>query len=117
MFVSVIVDPGSIDTANAMASLLTNTGFKKIQRSCWENAKFTENELSDLKKDIDRLTDYYDVVRIYQFPLNGMFVITELREKKWKRCQLNGSPAKTATAKPKAGAAAPRQASSPATKR
>ncbi|MBQ2601322.1 MAG: CRISPR-associated protein Cas2 [Treponema sp.] len=92
MFVSIIIDPGSIDTASSLVNLLTNTGFKKIQRSCWENPKVTENELSDLKKDIDRVTDYYDVIRIYQFPLNGMFVITELKEKKWKRCQLSAAP-------------------------
>ena len=92
MFVSIIVDPGSIDSARSIASLLINTGFKKVLRSCWENAGITEEELTDLKKDIDRVTDYYDNVRMYQFPLNGLFVITELKEKKWRRCQLSGTP-------------------------
>ncbi len=91
MFVSIIVDPGSIDSARSIASLLVNTGFKKVLRSCWENAGITEEELTDLKKDIDRVTDYYDNVRMYQFPLNGLFVITELKEKRWRRCQLSGS--------------------------
>ncbi|HAK68990.1 MAG TPA: CRISPR-associated protein Cas2 [Treponema sp.] len=95
MFVSIIIDPGSIDSARAVMGLLNNTGFRQIQRSCWENPKITENDLAGLKKDIDRVTDYYDVVRIYQFPLNGMFVITELKEKKWRRCQLSAAAPKT----------------------
>ncbi len=91
MFVSIVVDPGSIDSARSMVNLLVNTGFKKILRGCWENSKISEDELSDLKKEIDRVTDYYDNIRIYQFPLNGMFVITELKEKKWRKCQLAGA--------------------------
>ena len=60
----------------------------------------TETELTDLKKEIDRVTDYYDTVRIYQFPLNGMFVITELKQKRWKRCQMrsDSEPAKKSAA-------------------
>lgn len=88
MFVSIVVDPGSIDSARALVDLLVNLGFKKIQRSCWENAKVNEDDLSNLKKEIDRVTDYYDIIRLYQFPINGMFVITELKEKKWRKCQI-----------------------------
>ena len=88
MFVSVILDPGGIDSARLLISLLTNTGFRKIQRACWENMNMTENDLAGLKKEIDRITDYYDTVRIYQFPIDGMFVITELKQKKWRRCPM-----------------------------
>ncbi len=91
MFVSVVLDPGGIDSARALVNILTQTGFKKIQRACWEHMSVTEAVLSDLKKEIDRVTDYYDTVRIYQFPINGMFVITELKQKHWKRCQMKGS--------------------------
>ena len=38
------------------------------------------------------VTDYYDTVRIYQFPIAGNFAITELRHKRWKRCLLGASP-------------------------
>ncbi len=92
MFVSIIVDPGSIDSAKSLFNLLVHTGFKKALRTCWENPKISESELKDLKKNIDRITDYYDEVRIYQFPLNGMFVITELKEKHWRKCQLAAGP-------------------------
>ena len=88
MFVSVVLDPGGIDSARSLVSVLVHSGFKKIQRACWESMSVTEAELTDLKKEIDRVTDYYDTVRIYQFPLNGMFVITELKQKRWKRCQM-----------------------------
>ncbi len=88
MFVSIVLDPGSTDSARSMVNILAHTGFKKIQRACWENMSLSESDLANLKKEIDRVTDYYDNVRIYQFPVDGMFVITELKEKKWKRCQM-----------------------------
>lgn len=91
MFVSVIVEPGSIDSGEAIISILSQSGFVKVQKFCWENMKMTELQLSSLKKNIDRVTDYYDKIRLYQFPLNGMFVVTELKQKKWKRCQFKNS--------------------------
>ncbi len=93
MFVSVVLDPGSPDTARAMVSLLTQMGFKKAQRSCYESMKVSVDDLSKLKREIDRVTDYYDSVRFYQFPVGGLFVITELKEKRWRKCQFQGNPA------------------------
>ena len=92
MFVSVVLDPGSIDSAKALMNLLTQMGFTKVQRSCWENMKISTDDLARLKKEIDRITDYYDNIRFYQFPVNNMFVITELKEKKWRKCQFTGNP-------------------------
>ena len=91
MFVSVIIESGGIDSAKALLNILQLSGFKKIQRACWENMNITEDQLSDLKKDIDRVTDYYDKIRIYQYPVNGMFVITELKQKKWRKAQFTYS--------------------------
>jgi len=90
MFVSVVLDPGSIDSAKALAVVLKQYGFKKAQRACWESTVITEPLFAKLKQDIDRVTDYYDSLRIYQFPLKGMFGITELRKKKWRRCLIKG---------------------------
>jgi CRISPR-associated protein Cas2 len=50
-----------------------------------------EKKLGLLKKDIDRVTDYYDSVRLYQYPIDGMLVITELQKKKWKKCMLRST--------------------------
>ncbi len=88
MFVSVVLDPGGVEGANALVTVLSEYGFKKVQRTCWENMDVTEAKLSELKKSIDKVTDYYDNVRIYQFPIDGMFVITELKQKRWKRCRI-----------------------------
>ncbi len=93
MFVSVVLDPGSIDSARALVNILSQMGFKKVQRSCWESMKMNTADLTTLKREIDRVTDYYDGVRFYQFPINGMFMITELKEKKWRKCQFKGSSA------------------------
>ena len=88
MFVSVVLDPGGVDSARALATILTQYGFNKVQRSCYECTTFVEKNLNLLKKDIDRVTDYYDVVRMYQYPVEGMVAITSLSQKKWQRTML-----------------------------
>ena len=86
MFVSVIVDPGSVESSRAVVAILTEYGFRKAQRACWEHAYLPDKKLNLLKKDIDRVTDYYDTVRMYQYPVKGMLAVTEMSRKKWKRC-------------------------------
>lgn len=88
MFVSVVLDPGGIESAKALSTILTQYGFSKVQRSCFECTTFIEKKLNILKKDIDRVTDYYDVVRIYQYPVDGIMAITTLSQKKWQRIML-----------------------------
>ncbi|MCQ2580194.1 MAG: CRISPR-associated endonuclease Cas2 [Treponemataceae bacterium] len=85
MFVSVILDPGSTESAQTLAKLLTFYGYTKKQRSCWEHTSVSEERLLALKKDIDRVTDYYDTLRIYQYPVQGVMAITELNKKKWRK--------------------------------
>ena len=88
MFVSVIVDPGSVESSRAVTAVLMEYGFKKAQRACWEHVALPDKKLNLLKKDIDRVTDYYDSVRMYQYPVKGMLAVTEMSRKKWKRCIL-----------------------------
>jgi len=88
MFVSVVLDPGSVESSRALVAILMQHGFKKVQRACWEHTSITEKKLLILKKDIDRVTDYYDTVRMYQYPIQGLMAITELGKKHWKRCVL-----------------------------
>lgn len=85
MFVSVVFDCGGEDSAKDLANILGQYGFEKVQRACWESASITADLLIKLKKDIDRVTDYYDSVRLYQFPLDDNFNITILKQKKWRR--------------------------------
>ena len=85
MFVSVVLDSGGIDSAKALAEILGRFNFKKIQKACWETMQINEVQLTNLKREIDSVTDYYDTLRIYQFPVNSNFAITELRHKQWKR--------------------------------
>lgn len=88
MFVSVVLDPGSVDSARFLSSILTQYGFNKVQRACWEHTALSEKKLHMLKKDIDRVTDYYDSIRMYQYPVQGMLALTELQKKQWRRCML-----------------------------
>ena len=88
MFVSVILDPGGVDSSRSLALLLSQYGFTRIQRACWEHTAVSEKRLHSLKKDVDRVTDYYDRVRMYQYPVKGLMAITELSKKEWRRCLL-----------------------------
>ena len=85
MFVSVVLDPGVEESARQLAEILVTWGFEKVQRACWESATINDSTLAKLKQEIDRVTDYYDSVRLYQFPVEGLMAITVLSKKKWKR--------------------------------
>jgi CRISPR-associated protein Cas2 len=85
MFVSVAVDPGSEERARELADLLAQYGFEKVQRGLWESAIVAPATLDRLKRDLDRATDAYDRLRIFQFPVDGTLVLTSLREKKWRK--------------------------------
>ena len=76
MFVSVVLDPGGEESARQLAEILATYGFEKVQRACWESATINEQYLVKLKQEIDRVTDYYDSVRLYQFPVDGLMAIT-----------------------------------------
>ncbi|MCI5829543.1 MAG: CRISPR-associated protein Cas2 [Treponema sp.] len=89
MFVSVMIEPGGLESGKFLVDILTRYGFEKIQRCCWESMKIKEEELISLKRDIDRVTDYYDKIRLYQFPVNGLFVLTEMKQKKWRKRQFS----------------------------
>jgi len=85
MFVSVVLDPGGEESARQLAELLATYGFEKVQRACWESASINDQLLLKIKQEIDQVTDYYDGVRLYQFPVEGLLAITVLSKKKWKR--------------------------------
>lgn len=85
MFVSIVLDPGGEESARQLVEVLINFGFEKIQRACWESSLMDEQSLIKLKQEIDRVTDYYDTIRMYQFPVKNTMAITSLSKKKWKR--------------------------------
>jgi CRISPR-associated protein Cas2 len=91
MFVSIAVDPGSEGRAKELADLLSQYGFEKIQRGLWESAFISPDTLNRLKRDLDRGTDAFDRLRIFQFPVNGTLVLSSLREKKWRRLVAKGN--------------------------
>lgn len=85
MFVSVVCDLGSDDSRASIYGLLPQYGFEKVQRACFESTTITEKNLVALKRDIDKVTDFYDSIRIYQYPFEGHLVISTLKENRWKR--------------------------------
>ncbi len=85
MFVSIVCEISNDDNKIAVNHLLMEYGFKQIFETLHESVTIKEKELARLKRDIDRRTDAYDSVRMYQYPLNETMVITTLREKKWRR--------------------------------
>jgi CRISPR-associated protein Cas2 len=85
MFVSIAVDPGSEGRAKELAELLGLYGFEKVQRGLWESAFVSADTLNRLKRDLDKATDAFDRLRLFQFPIDGTLVLTSLREKQWRR--------------------------------
>jgi CRISPR-associated protein Cas2 len=85
MFVSIAVDPGSEGRAKELADLLVQYGFEKIQRGLWESAFISPETLSRVKRDLDKATDGFDRIRLFQFPVDGTLVLTSLKDKKWRR--------------------------------
>ncbi|MCK5674399.1 MAG: CRISPR-associated protein Cas2 [Spirochaetales bacterium] len=85
MFVSIVCEISNDDHKIAVKHLLIEYGFKQIFEILYESTTIKEKELARLKRDIDRRTDSYDSVRIYQYPLDEVLVITTLRDKRWRR--------------------------------
>lgn len=85
MFVSIALDPASEERARELSNLLTQYGFEKVQRGLWESSRIAPPVLSRVKYDLDRATDGFDRIRIFQFPVEGNLVISVLKDKKWRR--------------------------------
>jgi len=98
MFVSIAVDPGGEGRAKELAELLIQYGFDKVQRGLWESSVVSPETLNRLKRDLDRSTDAFDRIRIFQFPVDGTLVLSTLKDKKWRRLVAKGG--ETTAAKP-----------------
>jgi CRISPR-associated protein Cas2 len=85
MFVAVCCDLSSSDHEKNVSTLLNQYGFKKIQQNVFEHTSINDIHLKRLKRDIDRMTDSYDMVRIYQYPCEGTLAISMLKDKKWRK--------------------------------
>ncbi len=85
MFVAVACELSNDDHLFAVDLLLKEYGFTEVIKNLYESAKLKEKVLSRLKRDLDRRTDAFDIIRIYQYPLEDTLVITTLRDKHWKR--------------------------------
>ncbi len=88
MFVAVACDLGNEDRVGSVENLLLQYGFRKLQQNLYESAVISEQQLVRLKKELDGLTDSYDSLRFYQYPLEDTLVVSSLKEKKWRKLVL-----------------------------
>jgi CRISPR-associated protein Cas2 len=88
MFVAVACDLGNADRLANVGNLLLQYGFRKLQQNLYESAVISERSLLRLKKELDGLTDSYDSLRFYQYPLEDTLVVSSLKEKKWRKLVL-----------------------------
>ena len=70
--------------------LLTQYGFSSVHKDLYESVSIKPELLPRLKRDLDRRTDYYDKIKLYQYPMEGHFVVTALSEKKWRKIIMKG---------------------------
>ena len=89
MFVAIACELVSEEHKEDVHSLLKQYGFTRIIGDVFESVSLRPEVLPRLKRDIDRKTDYYDKVRMYQYPLDGVLVITALTDKKWRKTKLH----------------------------
>jgi len=85
MLVAIACDLGNEDHEKKIHSILLQYGFNRAFKGLYESPTINENQLIRLKRDLDRHTDSYDSLRIYQYPMNNTLVITSLKEKKWRK--------------------------------
>jgi len=85
MFVAVACDFSAEEHRKAAYDLLSQYGFKKALKDAYESASVSETALNRLKKDLDRIADSDDAIRLYQYPVEGTLAISILKEKKWRR--------------------------------
>jgi len=85
MFVAVASEFAAEDHRRAAEELLVRYGFQRVLAGSWESAAVSEDALGRLKRDLDRVTDSDDSLRIYQYPVGGTLAITVLKEKRWRR--------------------------------
>jgi CRISPR-associated protein Cas2 len=88
MFVAVACDLSNEDRLGSVGNLLLQYGFRKLQQNLFESAAISEKSLTRLKKELDGLTDSYDSLRIYQYPLEETLVVSSLKDKKWRKLVL-----------------------------
>ncbi len=88
MFIALACDFGNEDTRIKADRLLQEYGFRKVQRNLYETNTLNDKNLARLKLELDRMTDHYDSLRFYQYPVEDTLVVTALEEKRWKRMLL-----------------------------
>jgi len=86
--VAVTCEFSADDHKKAVFELLVQYGFKMVLRDVFESTTISEVGLTRLKHDIDRVTDSYDVIRLYQFPIDNTLAVTTLKDKKWRRLKI-----------------------------
>ena len=85
VFVAIACEFVNEEHKNEVYSLLKQYGFSRTAGEVFESVSFRAELLPRLKRDIDRRTDSYDKVRMYQYPLDGVFAVTSLTDKRWRK--------------------------------
>ena len=85
MFVAVMSDVSTDDHRLAVQRLLVQYGFNKVMKDLYESTTISETALTRMKRDIDSATDFYDTIRMYQYPMQDTLIISSLKEKRWRK--------------------------------
>jgi CRISPR-associated protein Cas2 len=85
VFVAIACDLISEKHRAEVYDLVKQYGFTEVLKDVFESVSIKETLLSRLKRDIDRRTDFYDKIKMYQYPIDGVLVVTMLADKKWRK--------------------------------
>lgn len=85
MFVALVCGFSDEDHKKDAEQVILQYGFSRVMENLFESSTIGEAYLTRLKHDLDRITDSYDSLRFYQYPVENTLAITSLKEKKWRR--------------------------------
>ncbi len=85
MFVAIVCGFANEDHKQKGEDLILQYGFKRLMDNLFESTTISERYLVKLKRDLDTITDSYDTLRFYQFPVEDTFAISYLKDKKWRK--------------------------------
>jgi CRISPR-associated protein Cas2 len=74
----------------AAEKILKIFAFKEGGKNIYESLTIGETTLARLKRDLDKISDSYDVIYFYQFPMEQTLVVSSLIKKRWKRRVIKG---------------------------
>jgi CRISPR-associated protein Cas2 len=89
MFIAIYVDAAGQDSRKEIARVINEYGVKKVGPEMYESYEFLYKRVGNLKRDLTKCMDMDDRLRIYQYPVEDLYVISIYNNGKWKKLSVS----------------------------